>query len=255
MIGLEDIASDLVAPADVGLGRGACAGLGVTLLKFQLVEPGLELFHRLGAILVLASLVLALHHDVGRDVGDPDRAVGGVDVLPARAARAEGVDAKLAFVDFDVNFVVDFGINPDAREAGVAARRAVVGRNPHQPVDPALDLEIAVGVLALDQQGRRLDPGLFAGVMVDQFDLHSVALGPARIHPLEHPGPVVAFGAAGTGVDLDVAVVGIRLAREQGGNLVAVGPLGKLGKRANSVVDQRDVALGLGHLDELDGIG
>ena len=61
----------------------------------------------------------------------------------------------------------------------MAARRAVVGADPDQPVDPALGLEIAIGVLALDQQRRRLDPGLLAGMMVDQFDLHPVPLGPA----------------------------------------------------------------------------
>jgi hypothetical protein len=38
-------------------------------------------------------------------------------------------------------------------------------------VDAALGLEIAIGVLALDQQGRRLDPGLLARMMVDQLDL------------------------------------------------------------------------------------
>jgi hypothetical protein len=35
------------------------------------------------------------HHDVGRDVGDPNRRVGGVDVLAAGARGAVGVDADV----------------------------------------------------------------------------------------------------------------------------------------------------------------
>ena len=60
---------------------------------------------------------------------------------------------------------------------------------------------------------RRLDPGLLARMMVDQFDLQAVALAPARVHAAEHLGPVLALGSAGAGVDLDIGVVGVRLAR------------------------------------------
>ena len=53
----------------------------------------------------------------------------------------------------------------------MAARIGVVGADPHQAVDAAFGLQIAVGVLAFDQQGRRLDPGLLARMMIDQLDL------------------------------------------------------------------------------------
>ena len=140
-----------------------------------------------GAVLVLRAVVLARDDDSGRNVGDPNRTVGGVDVLTARARRAIGIDAQIGFVDLDVDVVVDLGIDPDAGEAGVAPRRAVVGADPDQPVDAAFGLQIAVGIFALDQDRRRLDPRLFARMMVDQIDLHPVALAPARVHPLEHP--------------------------------------------------------------------
>ncbi len=89
-------------------------------------------------------------------------------------------------------------------------------------------------------------PGLLAGVMVDQVDLHPVALGPTGVHPLKHAGPVLALGSAGTRIDLDVGVIGIGLAGEQRRHLVALGALGKVGEALDAVVDQRLVALGFG---------
>jgi hypothetical protein len=46
-------------------------------------------------VLVLRALALALHHDVGRQVGDADRAVGLVDVLAAGTGRAVGIDPQI----------------------------------------------------------------------------------------------------------------------------------------------------------------
>ena len=92
-------------------------------------------------------------------------------------------------------------------------------------------------------------------MIVDHLDLVAVALGPARVHALEHLGPVLALGAAGAGIDLDIGVVGVGLAGEQGGDLVALGALGELGQSGDGVVDHRRVALGLGHLHQLGGVG
>src|SRR4029453_10756458 len=101
-------------------------------------------------------------------------AFGVIAVLPAAAAGPVSVDAQLGLVDLDIDIVVDLWINPDRGEAGVAAGVAVVGADSHQPVDPAFGLQIAVGILALDQQGRRLDPRLLARMWVDHLDLHSL---------------------------------------------------------------------------------
>ena len=62
-------------------------------------QPGAQDPHRLLPVLELALLVLAAHDDPGRDVGDPDRGVGGVDALPAGTAAAEDVDAQVVVVD------------------------------------------------------------------------------------------------------------------------------------------------------------
>ena len=47
------------------------------------------------------------------------------------------------------------------------------------------------------------------------LDLVAVLLGPARVHAQQHAGPVLALGAAGAGMDFEIAVVGVGLAREQ----------------------------------------
>jgi hypothetical protein len=137
----------------------------------------------------------------------------------------------------------------------VTARVRIIGADPDQAVHPAFGLGIAIGVLALDQQSRRLDARLLAGMIVDQLDLHAVALGPARVHALQHLGPVLAFGAAGAGIDLDIGVVGVGLAGKKGGNLVLLRLVGKLGERGDRVVDQRLVAFRFGKLDHLDRVG
>ena len=58
----------------------------------QLVQPGAQDLHGHRAVLVLRALVLAGHDDPGRQMGDAHRGVGLVDVLPAGAAGAVGVD-------------------------------------------------------------------------------------------------------------------------------------------------------------------
>ena len=107
----------------------------------------------------------------------------------------------------------------------------------------AFGLEVAVGVLAFDENRRRLDAGLLARMMVDHLDLEAVPLAPARVHAQQHLGPVLALGAAGAGIDLDIAAVGVRLAREKRGDLVALGALGEFAEAADGVVGQSGVAL------------
>jgi hypothetical protein len=77
-------------------------------------------------------------------------------------------------------------------------------------------------------------------------------LGPAHIHAQQHLGPILRFGAAGTGMDLEVAIIGIGLAREQALELA----LGNLGTQrlelALGLCDDAGIALRLAELDELE---
>ena len=78
-----------------------------------------------------------------------------------------------------------------------------------------LGLEPAIGVVALDLDGGGLDARLLALRLFHELDLEAVLLGPARVHAQQHAGPVLAFGAARAGMDFQIAVVGVGLAREQ----------------------------------------
>lgn len=198
---------------------------------------------------------LAGDDDARGSVRDAHRGVGGVDVLTARTRGAIGINLEIALLDVDLEAVVDHRIDPDAREAGMPPRRAVIGRDAHQPVHAAFGLGPAIGILALDEQRRGLDARLFARVIIDQLDLVAAPLGPARIHALQHLGPVLALGAAGAGVNFEIGVVAVRLAREQRLNLVALGALGKRLQRRQPLGHGLVIALGLAQFDEFDRIG
>src|SRR4051794_19589070 len=215
LVGLQHIGADLVAPADLRLARGLGTRLLLALLQLQIVEARFQHAPRDGAVLDLRALLLARHRDAGRQVRDAHRGIGRVDVLAPRARGAIGIDAALALVDLDVDVVVDDGVHPYRGKACVPARIRVVGRDAHQPVDARFGLEPAVGVLALDLERRRLEARLFARALLDQAHLIAALLRPAHVHARQHGGPVLALGAPGACMHLDIAVVGVGLARQQ----------------------------------------
>ena len=92
---VKHVGTDLVAPPDVGLRVLDHLALRVPAAHLELVELRAELLGGRRAVLVLGAVVLALHHDPGRKVGDPNRGLGPVDVLAARPARPVHVDAKV----------------------------------------------------------------------------------------------------------------------------------------------------------------
>ena len=64
---------------------------------------------------------------------------------------------------------VDLGHDLQGGEGGVAAAGGVEGGDAHQPVDARLALQVAVGVLALDQDGGALEAGLVAVQIVQDL--------------------------------------------------------------------------------------
>ena len=102
-----------MAPADIGfLGIGG-VDLLLLLFQFDFIEPGLQHLPGGGAVLVLRALALAGHDDAGRKMGDAHGGVGRVDMLAAGAGGAIGVDLAIAFIDLDIDLVVDDRIDPD----------------------------------------------------------------------------------------------------------------------------------------------
>src|SRR5262249_37976586 len=169
-----------------------------------LIEPGPQHIPGLGAVLVLGALGLTHHRDACRDVGEAHRRLGLVDVLPAGAARPHGVSAHVGLLDLDDDTVVDNGIDRDAGEGGVPTGVGVERRDAHEAMHAVLALEPAISIVALHLDGGRLDAGLFAGGLLQVFDLVAVLLGPARVHAQQHIRPVLALSAAGAGVDFQV---------------------------------------------------
>ena len=78
-----------------------------------------------------------------------------------------------------------------------------------------LGLQPAIGVVAADLDGGGFDAGFFALGLFEIFDLEAVLLGPARVHAQQHLGPVLAFGAAGAGMNLEIGIEPVGLARQQ----------------------------------------
>ena len=183
-------------------------------------------------------------------VRDAHGGVRRVDVLAAGARRAIRVDAAFAFVDLNVDVVVDHRVHPHRRKAGVAARVGIVRRDAHQAMHARFRLQPAVGVLALDLDGDGFDAGLFAGALLQRCHLVAALLGPAHVHARQHRGPILAFRAAGTGVHLEVGVVAVRLARQQSLDAAPLRLVVEFAQRGFAFADRSVVVLRFAELDE-----
>src|SRR6185312_13747109 len=82
-----------IAAADQALALGGL--LGMALAAFLVAQPRREHRHRALAVAMLRAIVLAFDDDTGGEMREPNRRVGLVDVLAARARRAERVDAQV----------------------------------------------------------------------------------------------------------------------------------------------------------------
>ena len=97
----------------------------------------------------------------------------------------------------------------------MTARVRIKRRNAHQPVHAGFGLGPAVGVMPLDEQHARFEASLVAGRLLDDLDLESMALRPARIHAKQHARPVAALGPARAGMNLYIGIVAVDLAGQQ----------------------------------------
>ncbi len=96
----------------------------------------------------------------------------------------------------------------------MAAIGRVEGRLAHQAVHTRFGAQEAIGVFALDLDGGGLDAGHFTVGLFQDFSLEALALAVAQILAQQHGSPVLGFGTAGTGLDVDEAVVGVHGAAE-----------------------------------------
>ena len=118
-----------MSPADIGLRILLGLSFFLAFLHCVFIKPCPHHRHRLRPVTMLRAVVLALHHDTRRNMGQTHRAVGLVNMLPTRTRRAIGVDSQILILDLNLDRVVDYRIDPGGREARVSARLAVEGRN------------------------------------------------------------------------------------------------------------------------------
>ena len=96
--------------------------------------------------------------------------------------------------------------------------------------------QITVGPLARYAQGDALDARLVARLQIQNLSLVATAGRPAHVHPLQHLGPVLRFGAAGAGIDAHDGALPVVGAGEHAGEL----------HLAHSVLDTRQHTCRLG---------
>src|ERR1700690_191371 len=88
LVGMQDVAPDLVSPAGLDVLAPEEAQLDFLLLQPPLEDPGRQVLGRGRLVLGRGALVLAGHHDAGRDVDEAHRRVRLLDVLAAGPGRA-----------------------------------------------------------------------------------------------------------------------------------------------------------------------
>ena len=80
-------------------------------------------------------------------------------------------------------------------------------------------------------------------------------LRPARVHALQHLGPILRLGAASAGVDLDIGVVGVGLAGQQAFDLAPLRLLGKCAQCGKAFLGHGLIAVALRQADQFKRIG
>ena len=120
---------------------------------------------------------------------------------PPGPPRAEDVALQILVAEHDVDRLVDLGQDVDRSKRGMPPGIGVERADPDQAMDARLAAEIAVGVFALDVDGRLLDPRRAAVFTVGDLGREPLGLGPHQVHPQEHLGPVAGLGPARAGVD------------------------------------------------------
>src|SRR5262249_17333777 len=107
----------------------------------------------------------------------------------------------------------------------------------------ALGLQRPIGVLALDGEGRALQPSLLARAGLEQLALETAIGGPALVHAEHHLPPVLGVRAAGARLERARGRVGVVLAVEERRLLQALELAAQRRERRRDLVGQRRVEL------------
>src|SRR5918912_2263802 len=215
LVRVEDVRSDLGPEPHLGLLPALRGDLPLPFLALELEEASPQDPHGDLAVLVLAPLVLALHDGPSREVRDPDRRVGLVDVLAARPGGPVGIDLQILLVDLHLDSIAYDRGDRNRGEARVPSAPGVEWAYADQPVNPALRREEAERVLPADAEGGALYAGLLALGVLNDLEPEAPALGPPPVHPGEHLGPILGVHAPFAGVYGEDSVALVVLSGEE----------------------------------------
>ena len=108
--------------------------------------------------------------------------------------------------------------------------------------------------MAPDLQRDRLDAGLLAVALLQDIDIVAAHPAPALVHAQEHFRPVLGLGTACSGMDLEIAVVGIGFTGQQCLELPGPTGLAQRPQDTGCLGDDLDLVLGLAEFHEIDGL-
>jgi len=188
-----------VAAADLRAAIGGAGTLGPAALEVE--EPRAQHFHGKLAVAVLRLLARG-HDDAARDMGDPNRRVGGVHVLAARARGTHRVDADVVRIDLHVDRL-GLGQHGDGRRRCVDAAAALGLGHALHPMHAALIFQPGEDALALDPRHDFLDAAKLGRLLLDDLEAPAARIGIALIHPQQVGGEKRGLVAPRAGPDLD----------------------------------------------------
>ena len=82
-------------------------------------------------------------------------------------------------------------------------------------MDTDLARQQAIGIRTAEREGRTLDPGLVALLVVQHLGLETLLFGPSEIHSEEHLRPILGLGSPRSGVNRDDGVLRVVLPAEE----------------------------------------
>ena len=118
-----------------------------------------------------------------------------------------------------------------------------------------LGAQPAEGVFAAHMHGGALDAGNLTLGQFDDLGVEAALVGPAQVHAQQNVGPVLSLGAAGAGLDVQVAVVLIHLAAEHAAELQLLEDSAQTLDFGDDVAHRTFIVLFCSHFQQVAGVG
>ena len=211
---MQDIRTNLAAEVNLRTFAALFGEFCLALFAIPFMEPRTQQLHRNLAVFVLRTFILALHDNPGRFVRNPHGRIGDVDVLSARAARPVAIDAKLFGLDVHFHRVINFRRNVNRGERSMPTVVKIKRRQPHEPVDSRLCLQVAVGGRAFNENSCAFNTRLIVRRYIHNFGLVAASVAPSEIHPHQHFSPILCVNATCARMDAENGVILVKLTVE-----------------------------------------